>query len=220
MLILIRFFERSIFFFCLIALLLALPVSAQDSNGAFTEKWIDQAGFEEIKQGGFVLYMRHGITDNSRDDVSPIVNYQDCDAQRILSEEGKRQAVKIGMMLKKAKIPIVQILHSPLCRARETAELAFPHMLKLLQANTFLASSSNLTAMEKVPQMRGIRQLLGMPVSEHHNRLLISHAPNLYDLMGYFVKPEGTIVVFRPQGGENFVYVGSLTPRMLEQLLK
>ncbi len=220
MLIFIRFVERIVFFLFLTALCMAIPVSAQDSNGGFTEKWIDQAGFEQLKQGGFVLYMRHGITDTSRDDVSPIVDYQDCDVQRILSEEGKRQAVKIGMMLKKAKIPIIQILHSPLCRARETAELAFPHMLKLLQANAYLASSSNLTAAEKAPQLRGIRQLLGMPVPEHHNRLLISHAPNLYDLMGYFVKPEGTIVVFRPQGGENFVYVGSLTPRMFEQMLK
>ena len=220
MLIFIRFVERSVFLLCLTALCLSMPVSAQDSKGGFAEKWIDQASFEEIKQGGFVLYMRHGITDNSRDDVSPIVDYQDCDAQRILSEEGRRQAVKIGLMLKKAKIPIFQIFHSPLCRARETAELAFPHMLKLLQANPYLASSSNLTAAEKAPQLRGIRQLLGMPVPEHHNRLLISHAPNLYDLMGYFVKPEGTIVVFRPQGGESFIYVGSLTPKMLEHLLK
>jgi hypothetical protein len=52
------------------------------------------------------------------------------------------------------------------------------------------------------------------------NRVLVAHAPNMADLMGYFVKPEGTLVVLRPLGHEKFEYVASIPPTLWASLLK
>ncbi|MBR7799831.1 histidine phosphatase family protein [Undibacterium fentianense] len=198
----------------------AAPVQAQEKKTDFVEKWIDQNQFNELKQGGFVLYLRHGTTDNSRDDAAPITDYANCETQRILNEDGRKLAVRIGVLLKRAKIPIAQVFHSPLCRARETAELAFPHMAKQLQSTLSLASSSNFTSAEKVPLQRDSRKLILSALPDDTNRVLVSHAPNLFDLIGYFVKPEGTIVVLRVIEKDHIEYVGSIPPKLLEQLAK
>jgi len=39
-------------------------------------------------------------------------------------------------------------------------------------------------------------------------------------LMGYFVKPEGTLVILRPLGNEKFEYVASIPPALWASLLK
>jgi hypothetical protein len=40
------------------------------------------------------------------------------------------------------------------------------------------------------------------------------------DLMGYFVKPEGTVVVLRPLGDGRFEYIASSHPTMWPKLLQ
>ena len=49
---------------------------------------------------------------------------------------------------------------------------------------------------------------------------MVAHAPNMADLIGYFVKPEGTVVVIRPTGPNTFEYVASIPPALWTQLLK
>jgi hypothetical protein len=38
--------------------------------------------------------------------------------------------------------------------------------------------------------------------------------------MGYFVKPEGTVVVIRPLGAQGYEYLGSIPPALWSQLGK
>ena len=49
--------------------------------------------------------------------------------------------------------------------------------------------------------------------------LLLAHAPNLADLIGFFVKPEGTVVVFSQNGPDGYAYVASIPPTLWDELL-
>ncbi|WMW80700.1 histidine phosphatase family protein [Undibacterium cyanobacteriorum] len=213
--------HKSLVLFCLTIFFSTLSNSslAQDVKSEFVERFADANLFNEIKKGGYVLYMRHGTTDNSRADQVHIENFNDCDSQRILNDEGRKLASRIGQLLRKAEIPIAEVFFGPMCRTRETAELAFQGTQIHLRSHRALASSANLTSAEKVQMLREMKQLITKPLADKTNRMLISHAPNLADLMKYFVKPEGTIVVLKPQG-EQFEYVASIPPKLLEQFVK
>ena len=206
-----------------LALLLGLPVhglQAQPAEPAFVEKMATPALLADLRQGGFVLYLRHGTTDNSRPDRAPAVDLNDCETQRVLNDEGRKLSVSVGQAMAKAKIPVGEVFHSPMCRARESAELAFPALRGKLQPEPNLAYTANLTAEEKKPVLAATRKLVSAPVAPGSNRVLVAHAPNMADLMGYFVKPEGTLVVLRPLGNGQFEYVASIPPTLWASLLK
>lgn len=195
-------------------------VQAQDAPPAFQEIMATPALVADLRKGGFVLYLRHGTTDNSRADRAPSVDLNDCNTQRVLNDEGRKLIANVGRAIAMAKIPVGEIFHSPLCRARESAELAFPAQRTRLQPELNLAYTANLTAEEKKPVLVATRKLVSAPVALGTNRILVAHAPNMADLMGYFVKPEGTLVVLRPLGNDKFEYVASIPPTLWASLLK
>ena len=198
----------------------ALPAQAADADTVFVEKAPDKALLTELRKGGYVLYMRHGTTDNSRADRAPSVDLSDCATQRVLNDEGRHIAADVGKAIAKARLPVGEIFHSPMCRARESAQLAFPSQQKKLQEDLNLAYTANLTTEQKVPVLAATRKLVSTPVAEGSNRFIVAHAPNMADLMGYFVKPEGTVVVLRPLGDEKFEYLASIHPADWAALLK
>lgn len=200
----------------------SMPVFAQAGQSApgFVEKLADPELLAEVRKGGFVLYMRHGNTDNSRPDRVPHVDLKDCTTQRPLNEEGRKVAAVVGKEIRNAKIPLGEIFYSPLCRARESAQLAFPDRLATLQEEEKLLYTANLTTAEKQPNLAMTRRLLSLPVAAGVNRVLVAHAPNMADLIGYFVKPEGTVVVIKPLGDDQFEYLGSIHPTMWKKLAR
>ena len=197
-----------------------ISVQAAEPEPTFVETFADRALLTQIQKGGFVLYMRHGTTDNSRADRAPQVDLSDCSTQRVLNDEGRKVAVAVGQAFRKAKIPVGEIFHSPLCRARESAELAFPDMRSQFQQELNLMYTANLTTEQKKPVIAATRKILSAPVPPNTNRIIVAHAPNMADLIGYFVKPEGTVVVIRPGGANGFDYVASIPPALWSQLLK
>lgn len=200
---------------------IAAPATAQQGNSApgFVEKLADQALVDAVRHGGFVLYMRHGATDNRRPDAVAL-DLKDCNTQRVLNDEGRQQSVAVGRAIRAANLPIGEILHSPLCRARESAQLAFPDRRADLKEEPNLLYTANLSTAEKQPILATTRHLLSMPVPAGVNRVIVAHAPNMADLIGYFVKPEGTVVVIRPLGEDRFEYVASIHPAMWAKLTK
>jgi len=201
----------------LAAALACTAASAQQP--VFREKPVDQALLAQMRAGGFVLYMRHATSDSSRADRAPTVDLADCSTQRLLSDEGRKQASAMGHNLTRARIPVGEVIHSPYCRARETAQLMFASQPQLLRQEPLLGYSANLPSEEKKPLLAAVRHLLSTPVAPGTNRVIVAHAPNLADLMGYFVKPEGTFAVFRPLGASQFEYLGSIPPPLWGTLL-
>lgn len=171
----------------------------------------------QLRGGGFVLYLRHGNTDNSRPDRIPSVDLDDCSTQRPLNEAGRVVATTVGESIRSAGIPVSDITLSPLCRVQETASLAFPGATFATDNN--LMYTANLTDAQKAPIIANTRRLLAAPVNPGTNRLVIAHAPNIMDLIGYFPK-EGTLVIFRPGGPAGFEYVASIPAGAWPALLR
>lgn len=174
----------------------ALPARAEPE---FQEIKATAALLPELRKGGYVLYMRHGNT------------------QRPLNAEGRPVAKQVGQAIERARIPIGDVYASPLCRARETARLAFGTKA---QTDPLLMYTAHLTAAQKQPVLAHTRELLSAPVAKGTNRVVVAHAPNMADLIGYFVKPEGTVVVIQPQGDGRFTYVASIPPALWPRLAR
>lgn len=197
----------------------SLSTRPADAAPKFVERMATPALLATLRQGGYVLYMRHGTTDNSRSDLVPLGDVRDCSRQRVLDEGGRKLSAQVGQFIRQAGIPVGEVLHSPMCRARESARLAFPdHPGGLRQVDVSLYTA-NLTQAEKQPVLETTRYWLSEPVARGSNRVIVAHAPNLADLIGYFVRPEGTVVVIRPLGKGQFAYVASVPPTLWPTLL-
>lgn len=199
----------------LLATVLLASSLAFAQSPAFVEKEATKQQLQNLQQGGFVIYMRHGKTDNSRPDQLK-VDLNDCQTQRLLSDEGRKMAADVGKALRAAKVPIGDIFVSPMCRTRESAKLVFGD--RKFTVNNDLFSSTNQTSEQKKPVIATTRRLLSEPVPAGTNRFILAHAPNLADTMGYFPKTEATVVILIPKG-DQFEYVGSIRPDMWPALL-
>lgn len=213
--------QRSLLPLLFAALLIGwhLPLSAQTvapAKPAFKEIFADRNLLAKLRKGGYVLYLRHGYTDNSRPDQFPNVDLADCNTQRLLNDQGRALMREVGKSLLKAKIPLGEIIVSPMCRTLESAKLAIGDKFETDEA---LMYSANMTHEEKLPRLQSLKKLLAAPIAPGSNRLLLAHAPNLADLIGFFVKPEGTVVVFSQSGPEGYEYVASIPPMLWEKLL-
>ena len=182
---------------------------------SFKEIPATAALLKQVRGGGYTLYMRHGPTDNSKADRTPSVDLNDCNTQRPLTDAGRQLMKQVGEHLQKAQIPVAEFFVSPMCRARESAALAVPRSKAVVDNN--LMYVANFTDAEKAPIIANTRKLLASPPPKGSNRLVLAHAPNLMDMMGYFPK-EGTLVIFQPKG-DSFEYLGSVPPTLWPSVL-
>lgn len=211
-------------YFLLLALTCAIsPVANADKALsrplvlAVTEVVANANHLRMLRQGGFVLYLRHGATDNTRTDRVPDVDLGDCSTQRVLSDDGKKQARLIGEALRRARVPLGEVRVSPMCRTVDTAEAM--QLGVGFTVDNDLRYTSNLTSAQKSPILANTRRWLSTTVPEGTNRLLVGHAPNLMDMTGYFPK-EGTLSIFRPLGEGRFEYIASIPSAQWVELLR
>ena len=85
------------------------------------------AGWAALKDGHIVLF-RHANAPGGGD--PPGFKLGDCSTQRNLDDSGRAQARRIGEQFRQRGIKVGAVLSSQWCRARETAELAFPGMAR------------------------------------------------------------------------------------------
>ncbi len=205
---------------CLV--LFCLPAAAVDNPFAidkipdFVVKPATRAVIRQLREGGFVLFMRHARTDISHPDQLPRIDLNDCTTQRQLSEAGRRDAAKIGRYFRRAHIPVGEVYTSPICRARDTAQAAFGNDYIVENRLMFTAS---LTDAEKAPIIEYTRQLVSAPVEAHTNRVVVAHAENLMEIMNYLPKPEGVVVILLPLGDKRFKYIASVPPDQWKYLI-
>jgi phosphohistidine phosphatase SixA len=182
------------------------PVAPVATLAAFEERPLTPAVLARLRAGGLVLYLRHGLTDNRIPDRQPAVDLADCGTQRPLTAEGRQQFVIVGAALHRLGVPVGDVHSSPMCRALESARAAFGERV---QVERDLMASSNQTAAQKRPILARTQALLSDPVPAGSNRVVVAHAPNLADLMGYF-PAEATLAVFEPRGAAGFTYLASV----------
>lgn len=149
-----------------------------------------------MQDGGKVIYLRHAATNQQEVDTGRLGNRS---GQRNLSRDGMRQAERLGQALRALRVPLNEILASPVFRARDTAELAFGgYEIKVtmdLVADDY--AGDQLSAMIQATT-RLLRTLPGPGM----NRVLVGHRTPLEMVTGRMfpdsVLPEGAMAVFLP----------------------
>jgi phosphohistidine phosphatase SixA len=170
---------------------------------------------ETLREGGYVVYLRHAATDRSRED-DPAVDLDDCATQRNLSDAGREQARTIGAAFRALEIPLGRVAASEYCRTRETAELAFGAFEDEPDLTGF-PEESDPTYDERV---RRTNELLATLPADGQNTILVAHIKNLEESVSRSID-EGELAVFEPLGGMRSRYRGqipaSLWPDLVEQ---
>jgi broad specificity phosphatase PhoE len=159
-----------------------------------------EVGAADLRQGGYVLYMRHASTDFSQND-SRMTSYEDCASQRNLTDKGRAEARAVGEQVRRLRIPVGPVLASPFCRTMETARLAFGTAERMLEARGGPASDSERYA--------GLKKLMSTRVGKGANRVIVSHGNPFRALAGSPYLAEGEIAVLAPNGS-GFAVVGRI----------
>lgn len=195
----------------------ALPLSAAEpapASGGAASAAADESALADLaavlpdlRAGGYVIYFRHGVTDQKvADDLEP--DFARCATQRNLTEQGRTQATEIGKAVAALGIPVGAVISSPFCRTQETAQLAFGHY----QVDPDLYFALNVDATERDRLALALRRLLATPPAAASNTVIVAHTANLKESTGFWPKPEGVAYVFKPGGGDGFVAVAKVLP--------
>jgi phosphohistidine phosphatase SixA len=161
-----------------------------------------------LRGGGLVIYLRHTRTDwdqNARELewVDELLATRDeglfgqCDRQRLLNDEGRADARRIGDAIRGLGIPIGRVLTSAWCRTRETADLAFGGGEV---AADRLWDTGYLPTDERKHYRDVLKGMLGQSPGGGTNTVLVGHMPQLADAAGVSLS-EGEAAIVRPQGG-------------------
>jgi phosphohistidine phosphatase SixA len=154
-----------------------------------------------LREGGLVIAFRHALTDQSYDREAG--DYADCSKQRNLSRDGRRQAREVGQALRELRIPVGEVLSSPYCRTRDTAQLAFG---RVRISRTLLPARG-----EDDPKLARFERLLGRAPKPGTDIVLVGHNDTMLAAANLEL-PEAGAAIFRPAGGGRYQLVGTVEP--------
>lgn len=150
-----------------------------------------------LRQGGYVLYLRHTSTDFGQND-DRMTDFANCAQQRNLTDAGRREAREIGAALRNLRIPLGPILASPYCRTIESARLAFG------EPTVSYAVRGGPAQPDNAERYAELRTLLSTPVAKGSNLAISSHGNPFRAVAGAPYLAEGEIAVVEPLGDGKF----------------
>ena len=155
-----------------------------------------------LRGGGYVIYFRHTATDFSQND-DKMTGFEDCATQRNLTDGGRADARAIGTAIRSLGIPIGEVLASPFCRTRETAELIFGRATVSTAVRGGPASAEGA-------RYDDLRTLLTRPVPGKVNLAIASHGNPFVAVAGPPYLEEGEAAVVEPLGEGRFRIVARI----------
>lgn len=155
-----------------------------------------------LREGGYILYFRHAATDFTQND-DKMTGFEDCASQRNLTDGGRADARAIGAAIRSLGIPIGEVLASPFCRTRETAELIFG------RATVSTAVRGGPPSSEGA-RYDDLRTLFARPVSGKANLAISSHGNPFVAVAGPPYLAEGEAAVVQPLGNTQFRIVARI----------
>lgn len=167
----------------------------------------------ELRKGGYVIYFRHGITNNTGEKDVDDRDLENCAIQRNLSDEGQAQTKTIGTAFKALQIPVDLVYNSPYCRCVDTAKNIFGKG----QKSPALHFAIHLNSSERTAVTTQLLDLLATIPRPGTNTALVSHTANLQEAVGIWPKTEGVAHVFKPEGDGQFSYTGTVPPEVWAQ---
>ncbi len=178
----------------------ALPATAAETP---SESLTGAALLQTLRAGGLILYFRHTSTDFGQNDDA-MSGYEDCARQRNLTDNGRDEARRIGAAIKRLDIPIGDVLASPFCRTRETAQLIFG------RATVAPAVRGGPARPETNDRYAELRKLLSTPPRAGTNLAIASHGNPFRAVTDTQYLAEGEAAVIRPLGAQGFRIVARI----------
>jgi hypothetical protein len=178
----------------------ALPVVAAEPP---SESLSGTALLDALKRGGLILYFRHTSTDFGQNDDA-MSGYEDCARQRNLTDRGRDEARRIGEAVKRLGIPIGDVLASPFCRTRETAQLIFG------RETVAAAVRGGPARPDSADRYAELRKLLSTPPPGGTNLAIASHGNPFHAVTDTQYLSEGEAAVIRPLGAQGFRVVARI----------
>lgn len=175
--------------------------SAPSGPGALAPGTVVQA----LRRGGYVIYFRHTATDFSKNDVAS-TGYGDCGNQRLLSPAGQNEAAAIGRRISALKLPVTEVLASPMCRTMDTAQRMLGRATP--QPEMREGEAGGIGGGGDYP---GLKRLLAAPVAAGGNRWMVGHGSPFRAIAGAPHLAEGEAAVIRPEGAR-WTVVARLLP--------
>ena len=161
-----------------------------------------QSGWSTLQDGTVVLF-RHASAPGVGDPLH--FRLGDCSTQRNLDAAGRTQAQSIGEQFRMRRIPVRKVVSSQWCRARETAQLAFPGLANDAEAfNSFFEEAAR-----SEEQTAAARAMLGQWKGPGV-LVVVTHQVNITALTG-IAPASGEGVIIRPLLGRLEV-LGRLQP--------
>jgi len=151
----------------------------------------DPALVAKLRQGGYVLYLRHASTDFSQNDAR-MTSYEDCSTQRNLTDKGRAEARELHTHIQRLKIPIGAIYASPFCRTMETARLAFGEPKPTNEVR------GGPSRPDDPARYDPLRKLLAIPPAAGRNNVISSHGNPYFAIFGAPYLAEGELAVVDP----------------------
>ena len=183
-----------------LSLAAALPATAAETP---SESLTGAALLQTLRAGGLILYFRHTSTDFGQNDDA-MSGYEDCARQRNLTDNGRDEARRIGAAIKRLDIPIGDVLASPFCRTRETAQLIFG------RATVAPAVRGGPARPETNDRYAELRKLLSTPPRAGTNLAIASHGNPFRAVTDTAYLAEGEAAVIRPLGAQGFRIVARI----------
>ncbi len=153
----------------------------------------------QLLDGNNLIFIRHAYAPGSGDPNN--FNLNDCSTQRNLSEEGRKQAQKIGEFFKKNEFKIEKVFSSEWCRCKETAEIAFEDYSTKNFLNSFYSSKYSKNKINQIKELNDyVSQLKGSK-----NIVFVTHYVLISEVLDY-APSSGEIVV----SDKNFNIIGSV----------
>jgi broad specificity phosphatase PhoE len=154
----------------------------------------DDALWARLKEGGYVLLIRHAVTTPGAGDPSGF-RLNECATQRNLTAEGREQAKRLGEVFRGQAIPVSEVRSSEWCRCLETARLAFG------KAEPWSALSSLYADRSRESEQNRAIAALAATVKPPQNLVLVTHGANVLSILSVHPAP-AEVVIARSEGGE------------------
>ena len=191
------------------AVLIAVAALAQPAASPSLE---GRALGDALRRGGYVIYFRHTSTDFSQND-SAMTSFEDCARQRNLTEGGRTEARAIGVAIKRAAIPVGEVLASPYCRTMETARLIFGRA-------TAATSVRGGPAAADGDRYLDLKTLFARSVPAGTNLAIASHGNPFHAVAGPPYLAEGEAAIVSPGGANGFTIIARVRKTDWDALAK
>lgn len=189
------------------ALLLAMLVAVAVAP-AWTETTAGQPLIEALREGGYVLLMRHASSPAARPDKA-LADRENTALERQLDKNGRNTARAMGKAMRALHLPIREIISSPTYRALETVRMA-----GLPQPRTAVELGDGGQSMQPLQPSPAawLRNLVAMIPASGTDSLIVTHAPNITAALGANLADvaDGEILVFRPDGHGDAMLAGRI----------